>query len=143
MGFRRTHLLHAAPAIHGCYQLPLRCNLGAATVVGSRTPLRLVLQLQVLSTRGLPALLAPAHLIDIVTGMLLNISHPVPDVVEGRLISDIIHKQNAHGAAIVRCKKCKAVACHTKVVLASKYVPAVAARFCAPRKLGYQLATLD
>jgi hypothetical protein len=34
----------------------------------------------------------------------LNVLHPVPDVVKRRLVCYVIHQQDAHGAAVVRCK---------------------------------------
>ena len=43
------------------------------------------------------------YLVDIVGRVLLNISHPVPDVVEGGLICNIVYQQNPHGSTIVSC----------------------------------------
>ena len=37
-------------------------------------------------------MLLERHLIDIVGGMLLDVSHPIPDVVEGGLVRDIIYQ---------------------------------------------------
>lgn len=49
--------------------------------------------------------LAPnlTHLIHIVGCVLLNVAHPVPDIVEGCFIRDIVHQQNAHGPSVVSC----------------------------------------
>jgi len=33
--------------------------------------------------------------------VLLNVSDPVPDVVEGLLIGDIVHEQDSHGTSVV------------------------------------------
>ena len=35
--------------------------------------------------------------------MLLNIPHPVTYIVEGCIISDIVHQQNAHSTPVVCC----------------------------------------
>ncbi len=43
------------------------------------------------------------HLVDIVGCMLLNVAHPVPDVVEGGLICHIIDQEDAHGSSVVCC----------------------------------------
>lgn len=48
-------------------------------------------------------MLLERHLIDIVGGMLLDVSHPIPDVVEGGLVCDIIYQQDAHGPSVVGC----------------------------------------
>lgn len=37
--------------------------------------------------------------------MLLNVAHPIPDVVEGSLVRHIIHQQDAHGSSVVGCAK--------------------------------------
>ncbi len=43
------------------------------------------------------------HLVDIVGCMLLNVAHPVPDVVEGGLVRHIINQEDAHGSSVVCC----------------------------------------
>ena len=44
-----------------------------------------------------------SHLVDVVGGVLLDVAHPVSDVVEGRLVRDIVHKQDPHGSSVVSC----------------------------------------
>ena len=48
-------------------------------------------------------MLLEGHLVDIVGRMLLDVSHPIPDVVEGGLVGDVIYQQDAHGPPVVGC----------------------------------------
>ena len=48
-------------------------------------------------------MLLEPHLVDIVRGMLLNVPHPIPDIVEGGLVRDIIYQQDAHGSSVIGC----------------------------------------
>lgn len=48
---------------------------------------------------------AGARLVHAVGGVLLNVTHPVPDVGERGVIGDVIHQQDAHRAAVVCCAR--------------------------------------
>jgi len=47
------------------------------------------------------ALVADQDLVDVVSGVLLDVSDPVPDVLERLLVSDVVHQQDPHGAPVI------------------------------------------
>lgn len=48
-------------------------------------------------------LVADQNLVNTITGMLFNVSDPIPDIVEGSFIGHVIDQQDAHGTSIVSC----------------------------------------
>ena len=48
-------------------------------------------------------LVSQNHFLHISTGMFLNISDPVLDVIETLLVGDVVHQHDAHGAPVVSC----------------------------------------
>ena len=55
--------------------------------------------------RWVVALVAQQNLHNRFVGVLVNVSHPLSDVVERLVVNHIVHEQNAHRAAVVRCRK--------------------------------------
>ena len=52
------------------------------------------------------ALITDEDAVDALTRMLLNVPDPISDIVERALIGDVVHQQNAHGAAVIRRCDC-------------------------------------